>query len=84
MMVSSRSTPREPTEDVRSHPEVGFDLVHLFDEELENLALPSVLEEQIANFDSVLLTVAVEATHPLVDPSRVPREVVVDHEMGEL
>lgn len=47
-------------------------------------AFVGVLEEEVANLDSAVLTVAVEASHALIDSSWRPWKVEVHHDVGKL
>ena len=50
----------------------------------QHAALARVHRDEVEDEAVVLLAVAVDAAHPLLQPHRVPRDVVVDHEPAEL
>ena len=50
----------------------------------EHLAFSSVVGHQVPQVADLGLTDPVDATEALFDPVRVPREVVIDHEVGTL
>ena len=59
-------------------------LLDLFEESLEDLALPGVGGDEVPESADLLLADAVHATEALLDAVGIPREVVVDHEVGGL
>ena len=60
------------------------DLVELLEEPHEDLTLARVLGHQVEDEHLTGLAVAVDAAHPLLQPVRVPGDVVVDHQVAEL
>ena len=59
-------------------------LVQLLEEPLEDLALASVLGDEVPQVADLGLADAVNPAEPLLDAVRVPRQVVVDHEVSAL
>ena len=60
------------------------DCVKPFEQHSEHPAFPGACRNQIDDAHIVLLSVAVNAAHPLLQTSRVPGDVVVDHQAAEL
>ena len=60
------------------------DLLQLVQELFEDAPLNRVGRDEIEDQAIVPLTVAVDAAHPLFEPVRVPRNVVVDQKVAEL
>ena len=66
---------------------VAVDAALLFDlgeQPLEHLALTGLIRDQVPQMTRPLLTNAVHPPETLLDPVRVPRQVVVDHHVGHL
>ena len=51
---------------------------------MEDLALAGVVGDQVPQVADLGLADAVDAAEPLLDPVRVPRQVVVDHQVRAL
>ena len=66
------------------HAELVEDGQELVLQDLTDPQLHAVLEDEVERLHRVLLADAVHTTDPLFDPHRVPRQVVVDHDVGEL
>lgn len=58
--------------------------VELFEEALEDLTLAGVDRDEVPEMADLGLADAVDTTEALLDPVRVPGQVVVDHEVGPL
>src|SRR5207244_6342477 len=58
--------------------------VNLAVEELDEIRLDGVLGPDVHDMDLALLTEAMHPSDPLLDPERIPREVVIDHGPREL
>ena len=58
--------------------------LQFFDQLLEHFALDRVLGEEIEDEAILGLAVPVDATHTLLQPVRVPRDVVVEQDMAAL
>ena len=67
-----------------SVPELLADLAEPLEELVQHPPLAGVRRDEVEDEAVVLLAVAVDAAHPLLQPHRVPRDVVVDHEPAEL
>src|SRR5581483_2602424 len=61
-----------------------LDVGELLEEALEDLPLDRVRRGEVEDVDVSLLADAMDAPHPLFEPVRVPRQVVVDHQVAEL
>jgi len=73
----------EDAQHVRRVPELGANLLDLGLEHLEDLALASIIEEEVPDLDLLLLlSVAVDAPDPLFEPVRVPGQFVVRHDVA--
>jgi hypothetical protein len=64
--------------------EVGAHRLELFEQAPEQLPFNRVRRAEVEHDASVLLADAVDAAHPLLEPNRVPRQVVVHHQVAEL
>ena len=60
------------------------DLLELFKQPLENAALNRVGRDEVEDQAVLALAVAVDAAHPLLQPVRVPRDVVVEQDVADL
>ena len=60
------------------------DFLELVQELFENATLNRVGRNEVEDQAVVALAVSVDATHPLFEPVRVPRNVIVDQEVAEL
>jgi len=81
-MSESTSMSSRDAQHVRRVPELGADLLDLGLEHLEDLALASIIEEEVPDLDLLLLSVAVDAPDPLFEPVRVPGQFVVRHDVA--
>ena len=64
--------------------EVVFDPLDPLEELVQHPALARVRGDEVEDEAVLLLAVPVDAAHPLLQPHRVPRDIVVDHEPAEL
>ena len=72
-------------EDVEDLAAVGLALLlDLLQQPREDLALAGVVGDEVPQAADLLLADAVDAAEALLDPVRVPREVVVDHQVRDL
>ena len=59
-------------------------LLDLLEQPLEHLAFAGLVGDEVPQVARLLLADAVDAAEALLDPVRVPRQVVVDHQVGDL
>ena len=83
--VLERSALEGLAEDIEDLAVVGLGLLLDLQQELgEDHALAGVGGDEVPQVADLGLADPVDATEPLLDPVRVPRQVVVDHQVGAL
>ena len=65
-------------------PELAAHVLDLAQQCRQDVALPGVRGDEVEDVDVARLADPVDATHALLEPVGVPRDVVVDHQVAEL
>ena len=83
--ILERDVLEHATEDVEDlATEGGASDLQLRQQSLVDVTLAGVASQQVPEVTDLLLADAVDATEPLLQSVRVPRQVVVDHQVGPL
>jgi hypothetical protein len=77
-------------QDLAHHIEDGIvlkgiaDLLQLLKQPLQDMALNRVARDEIENEAVLALAVAVDASHPLLQAVRIPRDVIIEEDVADL
>jgi hypothetical protein len=77
-------------QDLAHHIEDGIvlkgiaDLLQLLKQPVQDMALNRVARDEIENEAVLALAVAVDASHPLLQAVRIPRDVIIEEDVADL